>query len=209
VTLACVLWDFGDTLADERWMLEAPDGCPDWPRAWSELAGGALADRWNRGEIGDRAVIAAVAERLGMPEGDVRSHVQRCCERIRFLELPWAVARASVLPCALVTVNPDGFSEYVVSRYRLREVFPVIVTSWEEHTLDKGEMCGIALDRLGLRVSPADALFVDNKAENVEAWNACGGRGYVFRGEAAFRRDLGGELRDLALSAGLEAGRSG
>ena len=88
MTLACVLWDFGDTLADERWMLEAPDGFPDWPRAWSDLAGGALADRWNRGEIGDREVIVAVAERLGMSEGDVRSHTQRCCDRIRFLELP-------------------------------------------------------------------------------------------------------------------------
>jgi len=26
-----ILWDFGDTLADERWMLAPMIGAPDWP----------------------------------------------------------------------------------------------------------------------------------------------------------------------------------
>jgi hypothetical protein len=201
--LECVLWDFGDTLADERWMLEAPAGVPEWPRVWSQVAGGELADAWNRGEIGEREVVAAVAARLPLSESEVVAHCHWCCSRIRFFEMPWAVARRSSLPKALVTVNPDGFSEHVVPRYRLHEVFPVIVSSWQERTLDKGDMALAALERLGGSVLPGEALLIDNKAHNLEAWRSRGGRGYLFRGEEEFRRDLRAELSELASSAGM------
>jgi hypothetical protein len=32
---AVLLWDFGDTLVDERWMVRAPATCPTWPAASS------------------------------------------------------------------------------------------------------------------------------------------------------------------------------
>ncbi len=205
MSLKCVLWDFGDTLADERWMLEAPAAAPQLSRVWSEVAGGELADAWNRGEISDREIVAAVAARLAMTEQEVRAHSRLCCSRIRFFELPWTIARRRPLPQALVTVNPDGFSDFIVPHYRLDEVFDAIVTSWEERTLDKGEMGLTALKRLGGSVLPAEALLIDNKAHNVEAWVSRGGRGYLFRGEAEFQRDLGAELRELALAAGDRA----
>lgn len=198
MALRCVLWDFGDTLADERWMLEAPHGVPEWTRAWEEVAGGALADAWNRGEISGREIVAALAARLPMSEAEVEAHTRRCCSRIRFFELPWSIARSTALPQALVTINPDGFSEFVVPHYRLHEVFDRIVSSWEERTLDKGEMGLTALARLGGSLRPEEALLIDNKPQNVQAWISRGGRAYLFRGEDAFRRDLARELRDLA-----------
>lgn len=45
---AVLLWDFGDTLVDERWMLRAPATCPTWPTAWSEIMS-TRADGWNVG----------------------------------------------------------------------------------------------------------------------------------------------------------------
>ena len=207
--LRCVLWDFGDTLADERWMLEAPPGVPRWPRVWSELAGGRLADAWNRGEISDREVIAAVAAELTLSRAEVEAHARWCCSRIRFFERPWTIARRSSLPRALVTVNPEAFSQFIVPRYRLRDVFNEIVTSWEERTLDKGELGLTALARLGGTILPSDALLIDNKAHNLDAWSSRGGRGYLFEGEEKFRRDLEGELRELAASAEPDGGTSG
>src|SRR5262249_7992874 len=47
VTAAVLLWDFGDTLADETWMRRAPIGCPDWPNAWTEVMR-EHADRWSK-----------------------------------------------------------------------------------------------------------------------------------------------------------------
>ena len=83
-----------------------------------------------------------------------------------------------------------------------RDVFPVIVTSWQERTLDKAALCAIALQRLDDRMQPGGALLVDNKADNVAAWIARGGRGYVFRGPSQFETDLRGELAELAAACG-------
>lgn len=200
--LGCVLWDFGDTLADELWMQQPPRGVPEWPQVWSDVARGKLADRWNVGDASLLDVMEAVAGRFPMTAGAVLEHVRHCCSSIRFFDLPLRIARGSSLPQAIVTINPDGFSDLVVPSYRLRETFNPIVTSWEERTLDKAALCLIALQRLGGSIPPSDALLVDNRSENVDAWQACGGRGYLFRGEQRFREDLGGRLSDLADSSG-------
>lgn len=204
--LKCVLWDFGDTLADERWMLEPLDGVPEWPEVWARVAGGELADAWNLGQIDASTVIAAVAARLRAPVEQVADHVARCCSDLRFFEAPLRIARNSKLPQALVTINPDAFSSLVVPSYDLAQLFEPIVTSWEERTLDKGELSARALELLGGEIHPSEALLIDNKSPNVEAWERRGGRGYVFRSEETFVADLRGPLAELAPSAASNAG---
>lgn len=204
--LKCILWDFGDTLADERWMLKPLDGVPEWAEAWTRVAGGELADAWNLGEINTSAVVAAVAARLRLPVEQVADHVAHCCSDLRLFEAPLKIVRRSTLPQALVTINPDGFSSLVVPRHGLARLFRPIVTSWEEHTLDKGALAARALELLGTDIHPSEALLIDNKSRNVEEWQLRGGRGYVFRGEEAFRADLGGSLQELAMSAAQNAG---
>lgn len=44
--IRCILWDFGDTLVDERIMWPVPDGVPQWTDAWLALAGNGVLDRW-------------------------------------------------------------------------------------------------------------------------------------------------------------------
>lgn len=203
--LDCVLWDFGDTLADQRWMLRAPHDVPEWPDVWSRVTDGALGERWNLGHASLADVVEAVSACLPMTTEAVSDHVRRCCSRLRFFDAPLWIARHSAVPQALVTVNPDGFSELVVPTYRLDRVFEPIVTSWQERTLDKSTLGRIALERLGRRIAPSRALLIDDRIENVEAWKKGGGRGYLFRGEPRFREDLRSELRDLAASAGWRA----
>jgi hypothetical protein len=195
--LRCVLWDFGDTLVDERWMRRAPPGVPEWSDVWSGVVSGALADRWNLGEATFEDVVDAVAPRLPMSRAEVLVHARRCCEQIAFFAAPMAIARASSLPQAIVTVNPDAFTSVIVPRYALDATFVPIVTSWQEHTLDKAELADIALHRIG-DFEREDALLIDNIEANVVAWRARSGRGYRFRGEHRFRADLHGALRDLA-----------
>lgn len=199
--LKCVLWDFGDTLADERWMLEPLDGVPEWQKVWARVAGVELADAWNLGQINASTVISAVAARLRAPVEQVADHVARCSADLRFFEAPLRIARNSKLPQALVTINPDAFSSLVVPSYDLAQLFKPIVTSWEERTLDKGELAARALELLCRDIHPSEALLIDNKSSNVEAWERRGGRGYVFRNEKTFVADLCGPLEELASSA--------
>ena len=57
---AVVLWDFGDTLVDERWMRRCPESCPSWETAWIAVMN-ELADSWNVGDVAFKEVSVALA----------------------------------------------------------------------------------------------------------------------------------------------------
>ena len=183
-----LLWDFGNTLADQRWMWPSPPGAPEWTDRYRALAGTDLDGRWNRGECTWRDVASALTADLAIAPGDVHAHVEQCCRNVQFFEHAWSVARSRVVPQAIVTVNSDLFRDLVVPAYELDTVFDVIVTSGEEHTLDKAELAAVALRRLG-GTEPAEALLLDDVPANCDAWKARGGRAYLFETDAAFARD--------------------
>ena len=193
----CVLWDFGDTLVDQDWMLAAPEGFPDWPKAWAEVARGELEGPWNLGEVGCEDIARRVAGLLGMSLPDTMAHIQKCCSSIRIFETAMAAARRCTLPQAIVTVNPDVFTSYVSPHYKLDDLFSVIVASWQEGTVEKAALCIRALRVFEDTFEPSEALLIDNIEANVRAWEECGGRGYVFTGEAQFAADLQTVLREL------------
>jgi FMN phosphatase YigB (HAD superfamily) len=184
-----LLWDFGDTLVDERWMRRCPDACPGWEDAWTAVMAD-LADRWNVGAVRSPEVFAAVAARTGMTSRDVESHARDCCGRLAFNPAAWRVAVEHRLPQALVTVNPDLFADDVVPAHELAVVFDVIVVSFAEGTADKPSLCRIALDRLGFVGDRSAALLIDDRNDLVHAWQQVGGAGYWFRSDEQFRRDI-------------------
>lgn len=186
---AVLLWDFGDTLVDERWMRRPPLECPTWEAVWDDVMTDH-ADDWNVGRVGTDLIVEALAERSGMTVAAVRSHARRCCESITFNPVAWRVAAERRLPQALVTVNPDLLADVIVPAYRLDEVFDTIVTSSEARTDDKPALCDLALKRLGVDGPRSDALLIDNRRDLVEAWGALGGAGYWFQGDEAFRTDV-------------------
>ena len=188
-----VLWDFGDTLADERWMRRAPDDCPAWPDAWLAVMA-ELADGWNVGTVSADDIHDALARRLGRSTDEVAGHARECCRRIRFFDTAWRIARERRRPQALVTVNPDIFERWIVDEYGLREVFDAIVVSAREGTADKPALCDAALARLGFTGERSQALLIDNRSDLVEAWRACGGQAYWFQGDERFAVDVAGLL---------------
>jgi phosphoglycolate phosphatase-like HAD superfamily hydrolase len=189
VAPTAVLWDFGDTLADERWMRRCPRGRPDWDEAWA-LTMADLADDWNVGAVGSPTVFEALADRTGLSKSEVETHARECCERITFHSTAWRVARERRLPQGLVTVNPDLFADFVVPLHALADVFDVIVVSFEERTADKPTLCDTALDRLGYTGSRSSALLIDNRIDLVEAWRGVGGAAYCFQSDRQFSQDV-------------------
>ena len=98
MSYAVLLWDFGDTLVDERWMRRAPAGVPGWADVWDATMAD-LADAWNVGATSSAAVYAALAERTGMGPDEVAAHAAHCCRQITFHEEAWRVAgRAAPAP---------------------------------------------------------------------------------------------------------------
>lgn len=150
MTPRALLWDFGDTLADERWMQAPMVGVPRWPAVWrSRMGDGKLARRWDLGQITSAEVAAELGRDLGVPADTVLAHMRACCRNIAFFPGVMDIVDRCPLPQAIVTINPDIFSEVVAPAYRLAERFAAIVTSWEAGSGSKADLCDIALARLG------------------------------------------------------------
>jgi FMN phosphatase YigB (HAD superfamily) len=161
----------------------------DWTECYRALASGEVGTRWELGEMTTEQVAAMLAAELGITVSAVTAHIQSRCRDLQFFEHAWGAARSRALPQAIVTLNPDLFTRFVVPNYALDSVFDVIVTSWQEHTRDKVRLCEIAVERLGGK-EPAEALLIDNIEANVDAWRARGGQAYWFRSDTGFARDL-------------------
>jgi hypothetical protein len=173
---------------------------PNWEPVYRDVFA-RFADAWSTGSLTTEEVARELADQLSAPISSVLSHIQALCRDVQLYRLPAQLLRSCHLPQALVTVNPDGFSRYVLPPLGLEAHLEAIVTSWEEGTLDKPQLCEVAVARLGL--PRAGALLIDNVEQNVEQWVARGGRGYWFRGEAEMLSALGLELRELADACGL------
>jgi phosphoglycolate phosphatase-like HAD superfamily hydrolase len=183
-----VLWDFGDTLVDERWMRRCPESCPSWETAWIAVMD-ELADRWNVGDVSFNEVSAALADATSMTVLEVEAHARACCAQLTVHSNAWELAAQRQAPQAIVTVNPDLFADFIVPTYGLSEIFDEIVMSFAEHTDDKVALCDIALERLGYRGARDRALLIDNRGDLVDAWVETGGAGYWFQSDEQFGRD--------------------
>jgi hypothetical protein len=121
VTISTILWDFGNTLADERWLRAPVDGIPSWTSICDRLLCGTdLADRWNSGAIGSAEVAAEFGRVLGVRPDDVLAHLERCSRNVTLYPLVMTFAEQCSLRQVVVTINPEIFTRVVVPRSALR-----------------------------------------------------------------------------------------
>lgn len=185
-TIHCLLWDFGDTLCDETFIWGSG---PEWLEVYEKFDEGFCA-AWNLGEINTQQFAVRLSQQMGISSEAVVAHMVERCRHIEFFPKTYAFFRKRELPQAIVTVNPDIFTAAIEPLYEFSDVCAAIVTSWEEQTVDKGALCAIALERMGVDCSPEQALLLDNKRENIEAWSGRGGATYLYTTDDQFARDL-------------------
>ena len=188
----CLLWDFGDTLCDELSLWRAS---PEWMEIYRSFDDG-IGAAWSLGELDTRGFVVELTKRMSLSEVEILAHLMRT-ELFEFFPFTYAFFRARHLPQAIVTVNPAFFSEVVVPGCALDEVCDAIVVSGEERTIDKGELCRRALQRMKLGCDPSSALLIDNKRSNVDAWAGQGGIGYLYTTDSRFRQDVAGGIDGL------------
>jgi len=181
----CLLWDFGDTLCDELSLWRVS---PEWMEVYRSFDDG-LGAAWSLGDLDTRGFVAELARRMPLTEVEILAHLRRT-DLFEFFPFTYAFFRGRHLPQALVTVNPTLFSEVIVPGFGFDEVTDAIVVSGEEKTIDKGELCRRALERLDLGCDPSQALLIDNKQSNLDAWARRGGIGYPYTTDSAFRQDV-------------------
>jgi len=190
----CLLWDFGDTLCDERFIWSSG---PEWMEIYKTFDDDGLGASWNLGKINAWQFAAAVSERLDRSAKSVLAHMTQCCSHVEFFESTFAFFKARHLHQAIVTVNPDLFSDVIVPIWQLDAHCDVIVTSWEEGTIDKNVLCRLAIERMGLTCENHEALLIDNKRSNIDGWASVGGAGYHYVGDTEFSSDVASGIDSL------------
>jgi hypothetical protein len=188
----CLLWDFGDTLCDE---LSLWRESPEWMEVYRSFDRG-LGAAWSLGDLDTDGFVAELAKRMPLSEAEILAHLKRI-DLFEFFPFTYAFFRDRHLPQAIVTVNPTAFSEIIVPGLALDEVTDAIVVSAEERTIDKGELCRRALERIGIGCDSSQALLIDNKQSNLDAWARHGGIGYLYTTDSAFRQDVAGGIDGL------------
>lgn len=188
-----VLFDFSGTLAEEPVLFPAHIDVPhSWREIWeARFAEPGFADSWQKGEIAAPDLIQDLSKRFGTEPDVLRSHIDRCSRSITFhpgIMNAVRARRARGDPQALVTINPDLFSG-IADYYALSDLFDTVVLSAHEGTVDKIELCRIALDRLN-HADVTSALLIDHVPELVRAFTAAGGAGYLFVDDATFLDDV-------------------
>jgi hypothetical protein len=181
--IRCLLWDFGDTLCDERFIWRSG---PEWMEVYDSFETDGLGASWSLGEINTEEFAAALSERMARSPESIVDHMTQRCNHIRFFEKTFEFFKAHHLPQAIVTVNPDLFSKVIVPLCKFEESCEAIVTSWQEGTIDKRVLNQRALERMGMKCKNAEALLIDNKASNIEDWAGIGGAGYLYTDDRSF-----------------------
>lgn len=196
--IRCLLWDFGDTLCDERFIWGSN---PEWMEIYETFDEG-LGSSWNLGEINTREFANELAKRMDRSVDSMVAHLTERCHHIHFFERTYQFFKARHLPQAIVTVNPDLFSEIIVPLCEFAADCDAIVTSWEEETIEKNILNRLAIERMGLSCENGEALLIDNKRSNIDAWISIGGAGYHYENDETFYRD---QIRGID---SLDMGRS-
>lgn len=189
----CLLWDFGNTLCDELslWRMS-----PEWLEVYHSFDDeDGIGSAWSLGDLDIHEVVAKLAQRMTLSEAEIRAHLSRI-DLFEFFPFTYAFFRARRLPQAIVTVNPSVFRE-MAQKLGFDEVTDTIVVSGEERTIDKGALCQVAIQRMPIACTNEQALLIDDKQSNLDAWAGRGGIGYLYTTDAAFRRDVAGGIDGL------------
>lgn len=188
--VSVALVDFGNTLVDETFLRQDGDRFPTWTADLLAVLDEA-GDGWDTGLVSTAELAGRIAARLGAGADEVHDHMLELCWSMTFFPAINAAVRRRRDRGgrqALVTVNPDLFAD-IAAHFALHDAFDLVVTSAEEGTVDKIELCQRALERLG-GVPAADSVLVDNIAPHVDGWVAAGGHGYLFHDDTTFASDV-------------------
>ena len=178
-----LLWDFGDTLASWR------GDNPEWMDVYNSILWREkLGPAWHLGEIETGEVIKHFVERLNVTESEFFHYLMRE-DLFEFFPFTHEFFSSRHLPQSIVTINPAFFRQ-MVTKLELDSMTDTISISGEEGTIDKGVLCERALRRVGVKCTNDQALLIDNKQSNLDAWSARGGIGYLYIDDATFRRDV-------------------
>ncbi len=192
----CVVFDFGFTLSSDPYFKELDPGAFDLVQQHL-FDDKALMERWMNGELSSRDICNYLSGPVGLPAEEILDSLRGGCSRLLFNDAVWNCAveqRGAGRKTTLVTANMDVFTEVIVPKHGLADIFDAIVSSSDHGTVDKEVLWSAAYDALGGGYEYKNSLLIEDSLQQVEIFRRLGGQAYQYTGEEAFlkwRRSVG------------------
>lgn len=194
-----VLYDFGNTLADEFYFSFPPPNHKEFTEVirkniydvyYADPSADNLLNQWMIGKISKNEIAKYLAEKSKFSEGQILNNLEYCCKNLKIFGKAMTFAKETTknTKTAIVTINADIFSETIVPNYKLDESFTKILNSCQHQTLNKLELCKTALKELG-DIPIEKSILIDNTNDNCEEFKQAGGSSYLFTDQKQFLLD--------------------
>jgi FMN phosphatase YigB (HAD superfamily) len=137
---SAVLFDFGNTLADEFYFEQAPSKSKNWRESffdlqYSEPGRSIYLEPWLLGTLHATDIAKYISARTSMDSIAALEAMKENCRNLFFYEESLRLARSlkQKTRLAIVTVNTDLFDEVIVPHYSLNDIFELVVNSSNEN----------------------------------------------------------------------------
>lgn len=194
--ITCIVFDFGFTLSSDLYFKVAPPECPNWHEFVQQriFSNPALVDRWMAGAVSLYAIAEELAPIVRMQVSDIVAFLELGCQNMNFNEAVWRFAirqRAAGRKTAIVTVNMDVFTKFVVPFHHLNDKFDIIINSFDYQEIDKTVLWAKAFEALGHGIGYSHSLLVEDGPKNVRRFRENGGYAYQYENDEKFLKWLG------------------
>lgn len=194
-SIQCILFDFGNTLADQWWLMRQPDDVPQWSAVYEKVISHSeeWTSKWDIGAVTKFQVAAEVARHLSISPERALEIMEENSRSLTFYPniMRFVKENRKTRRQAMVTLNADLFSEIVVPHYDLGDLFEIIVNSFYYGTNDKAKLCEIVFTKMGDGIGFENSMLIDNDPKHLAGFEERGGKTYQFINDEKFAQDFG------------------
>ncbi len=129
-------------------------------------------------EITKKDIAKIISEKTQLPLNQVLDYMHEGCNHLSFNSAVYDFAiycKQQGIKTVLVTVNMDIFSEIVVPKYELKNLFEVIINSADFECSDKNVLWKIGFDQLVGNINYHNSLLIEDSKKNIKKFRRNGG----------------------------------
>jgi FMN phosphatase YigB (HAD superfamily) len=187
----CIVFDYANTLSSDLFFQACHTGYPAWRTLFEKhvFSDPRNLTDWCKGMLTRNDIARLISRHSGMPLATVLTEMNNSCKNLHFNPAVRQFAEAQRIvgrKTALVTINIDVFSDFIVPFYQLDGLFDVIVNSSDYGTDDKLVLWQIAFEQLGDGITYENSLLIDDSLKWTTAFENRGGNAYLFRNDREF-----------------------
>ena len=189
--MKCIIFDFAFTLCSDHYFKICPNNYPEWYNYFQEkiFSNSDIIRNWLINKITSTDIARKISNDIKLEEKYILKYMRLGCENLKFNHNIYEFAKSlknKNIYSVLVTNNFDIFTEVVVPKHDLKNIFDVIVNSANYGTDDKNILWNIAFKNIENNISYGNSLLIEDSEANIIKFQKNGGSVYKYINDDKF-----------------------